>query len=128
MIGIKRKRRVQTSVRFVFILLVLIVAFLLVHGCGSLLGEAPPQRTYLLDVQIAQSPISQPSNHVLLVAESRAEAGFDTPRMAYSRKVAELEYYTESSWVDTPTRMLTPLIVRSLEASHAFQAVLTPRP
>ncbi|NJN45587.1 MAG: hypothetical protein HC808_02830 [Candidatus Competibacteraceae bacterium] len=46
--------------------------------------------------------------------------------MAYSQAPAALSYYTQSSWVDTPARMLLPLIVQALENSQAFKAVLTP--
>jgi cholesterol transport system auxiliary component len=114
--------------RYGFPLLWLAVS-LMMNGCGStLFGEDASQRTYLLDAQVALSPLGRPREHVLLVAEPRAEAGFDTPRIAYSREPAALEYYNDSSWVDTPTRMLSPLLVRALEASNAFRAVLTPPP
>jgi hypothetical protein len=38
-----------------------------------------------------------------------------------------LEYYAQSEWVDTPARMLAPLIVSAIENTGAFRAViLTP--
>jgi cholesterol transport system auxiliary component len=96
-------------------------------GCGSsLLGGEPAQRTYLLDAQFAMEPAEHSGRQTVLVTEPRAEAGFDTPRIAYSQAPAALNYYTQSSWVDTPARMLLPLIVRVLEDSRAFKAVLTP--
>ncbi|MEE4376169.1 MAG: ABC-type transport auxiliary lipoprotein family protein [Candidatus Competibacteraceae bacterium] len=96
-------------------------------GCASnLLGNESVQRTYLLDAQLAMGPAEISTRKTLLVAEPRAEAGFDTPSIAYSQAPAALTYYTQSSWIDTPARMLLPLLVQVLEDSQAFAAVLTP--
>jgi cholesterol transport system auxiliary component len=47
--------------------------------------------------------------------------------MVYVRQANQLERYAHNEWVDTPARMLAPLIVSALEQSGAFRAVvLTP--
>ena len=65
----------------------------------------------------------------LIVSPPHAAAGFDSPRMMYVRRADELEYFAHNEWVDTPARMLAPLIVAAIEARGAFRAVVpTPSP
>ena len=94
-------------------------------------GCAPRQvvTTYILDSRAAERhlPVTGVPNQVLLVAEPQAAAGFDTPRIAYTKTPFALEYYTQSNWVDTPARMLVPLLVDALERSKGFDVVL-PQP
>ncbi len=90
-------------------------------------GCAPRQvvTTYVLDAQAPpRTPRAAAPRWILLVAEPRAEAGCDTPRMAYTKTPLALEYYTQSAWVDTPARLLTPLLVDALERSRGFDVVL----
>jgi hypothetical protein len=46
--------------------------------------------------------------------------------MAYTSKPHEVAYYREREWVETPSQMLHPLLVRTLENTHSFSAVLVP--
>jgi cholesterol transport system auxiliary component len=61
---------------------------------------------------------------VLLVNSPSAAPGYDSARMMYVRQPGMLESFTQSAWVDTPARMLTPLLVQSLQRSGQFRAVL----
>ena len=61
---------------------------------------------------------------VIEVASPRAAAGFDTAQMAYVERPYELGYFATHRWVDTPPRMLAPLLVRALERTNAFAAVV----
>jgi cholesterol transport system auxiliary component len=51
-------------------------------------------------------------------------AGYNTQQMAYTRKPYELNYFSRNEWVDTPGRMLEPILVSALEASGRFQSVV----
>ncbi len=42
----------------------------------------------------------------------------------YVRHANQLEYFAHNEWVDTPARMLAPLIVAAMEQSGAFRAVV----
>jgi len=105
---------------------IVLLALLAVFAGGG--GCAPQQfvTTYLLDSRAAVRPLPVASapNQVLLIAEPQAAAGFDTPRIAYTKTPFALEYYTQSNWVDTPARMLVPLLVDALERSKGFDVVL----
>jgi cholesterol transport system auxiliary component len=100
----------------------------LLGGCsGSLLPKPPaPPTRFTLDVP---GPVAAPrpaaaGAPVLVVALPRAAPGFDSQRMLYLRRPQELEAYASNEWVDTPARMLAPLLVQSLQDSGAFSAVL----
>lgn len=97
-------------------------------GCsGSLLPQPPaPPTRYTLDIPGAPgTPRAAPAGApVLVVAVPRAAPGFDSPRMLYLRRPQALEAFAQNEWVDTPARMLAPLLVRSLQDSGAFAAVL----
>ncbi len=60
----------------------------------------------------------------LLVSAPQAGAGLDSPRIIYVRQAHQLEYFAHSEWVDTPARMLAPLIVAALGRAGAFRAVV----
>jgi cholesterol transport system auxiliary component len=61
---------------------------------------------------------------VLVVAVPRAAPGFDSTRMVYLKRPQELEAFAFNEWVDTPAHMLAPLLVRALQDSGAYSAVL----
>lgn len=100
----------------------------LVGGCGSLLPKATPAPSLfaLDDTAPPAAPTATPSASAptLIVSTPRAAAGFDTPRIVYLRKAFEVEAFAYSQWVDTPALMLAPLMVKTIERTGAFRAVL----
>jgi cholesterol transport system auxiliary component len=63
----------------------------------------------------------------LIVSPTHAAAGFDSPRIIYLREAHRLDYFAHSEWVDSPARMLGPLLVAAIANSGVFRAVaLTP--
>ena len=108
----------------------LLAMLILLAGCASSLlpkPPAPPTR-FTLDAA-APLPAAAPrqaaaGSPVLVVAVPRAAPGFDSARMVYLRQPQQLDAFALHEWVDTPARMLAPLLVRSLQASGAFSAVL----
>jgi cholesterol transport system auxiliary component len=77
-------------------------------------GDFPMRHT------TGNTPAARPT---ILVSVPRARPGYDTSRMAYVRTRNEIEYYAENRWVDTPSRMIAPLIGQALEATGAFASV-----
>ena len=107
----------------------------LIGGCGALLPKATPQSSfYSLDRASAEpraTPRVAPPGSIeaptLVVNPPHAAAGFDSQRIIYVREAHKLEYFAHSEWVDTPARMLAPLIVAAAENGGTFRAVvLTP--
>ena len=60
----------------------------------------------------------------LIVSPPHAAAGFDSHHIIFVRQASQLEYYAHNEWVDTPARMLAPLIVAVIEQGGAFRAVV----
>lgn len=60
----------------------------------------------------------------LLVNVPREEPGYDTQRMVYLRRPHALNYFANSQWADTPARMLAPMIVKAVEETGCWHAVV----
>jgi cholesterol transport system auxiliary component len=102
----------------------------LLPACG-LLGSQPqaPLTAYALEPVAAKTTATalpaQPSQQrVLLLEQPGAAAGYDSARMVYQRQPQTLESFTQSTWVDTPARMLAPLLLRALQDGTGLRAVL----
>jgi len=97
-------------------------------GCSASLLPKPPAAPALYGLDDgAAAPVRPPAPAgapSLLVAVPRAAAGLDTRLMAYQRTPQRIEHYTASEWLDTPPRLLAPLLVRAAEATGAFRVVL----
>lgn len=99
-------------------------------ACGaSLLPKPPAMPTlYALDLDepdaSSQRAVPVAGARVLAVLAPRSAAGFDGMQMVYLRRAHQMEAYAHNAWVDTPARMLAPMLVRALQRSSAFQAVL----
>ena len=107
------------------------MALILLGGCSSLLPTpAAPPSLFTLDdgTSTLASPASRPAPNAalatLIINTPKAAAGYGTSHIVYARRTHEIEYFAFSLWVDTPAHMLTPLIVRAVERTGAFQAVL----
>lgn len=110
------------------------VALSLIGGCSGLLPKPQPQPTYYaLDAsgaareQHASAGTERPrpsAAPTLVVNPPRAAAGYDSQRILYVRQAHKLEYFAHSQWIDTPARMLAPLIVAAVDDRGTFDAVL----
>jgi cholesterol transport system auxiliary component len=99
-------------------------------ACG-VIGKTslPPTAFYTLDG--APTPTSQSlptaapgAGLTLIIYPPRAASGFDSQRIVYVRESHQLEYFAQSEWVDTPARMLGPLLVTAAQKTGAFAAVV----
>ncbi|GAB3665553.1 ABC-type transport auxiliary lipoprotein family protein [Ramlibacter alkalitolerans] len=94
-------------------------------GC-ALPAPEPVVTTSLIDQLPADLPHPGRAPLTLLVLAPQARPAYDTPRMAYSLRPHHLAYYSRNAWAESPPQMLKPLLVRALEATGRFQAVLVP--
>ena len=101
----------------------MLCALMLVGCTGFRPAETEAQHTYLLDAQFDYAEHAKPIPLTLAVSLPRAMPGYDTSRMAYVRQPLALEYFTKNRWVDSPAKMLSPLLVRVLEQRAGFRAV-----
>jgi len=100
-------------------------ACLVVTGC-ALLSPAPKvsvQKAVLTEVP-EELPQRTSGEDTVLVFPPKAVPLYDTTQMAYSTQPHEVAYFSEREWGEKPSQMLYPLLVRTLEKTHAFRAVL----
>jgi cholesterol transport system auxiliary component len=104
------------------------ILIIFLTGCGVLRPEAVQQPSfYSLDntaMEINRTLSTLPTNApTLLIDPPLAASGFDSQRIIYTRESHQLEYFAHSEWIDTPARMIEPLIVSTIANSGAFHAV-----
>src|SRR5579862_9975175 len=96
-----------------------VLALLLAGGCSTLqeaVLPAPHPNYYSLADNRDNAPQAAPKTRsaaasmTLMVSPPQAAAGFDSQRIMYVRHAGQLEYFAYNEWVDTPARMLAPLI------------------
>ena len=63
----------------------------------------------------------------MLVNTPSARSGFESARMIYLKNPHELDYFSQNQWVDSPARMLAPLLLQALESSAKYRAVIPAR-
>ena len=84
-------------------------------------SRMPDMKLYTLDGD-PSPPGKSEGTLTVSVAPLRSASGFDSPRMAYVRSEHQLEYYTQSAWVESPADMLAPILVRAVVHNGAFRA------
>ena len=103
-----------------------LVLFFSACALGPVETSAP--RTYFLAPEISwKNPHAfgeRQANSVLLITQPKAQAGFDTARMAYLLRPYEVDYYALNQWADTPARMLQRIMVENLDKAGPWSAVL----
>lgn len=103
-----------------------LLGVLAASGCSVL----PPPATEATKSIITKMPASVPqraaNGATLLVFPPETAALYATTQMAYATQAYQIEYFSQHEWGETPSQMLLPLLVKTLENTHAFGAVLTP--
>lgn len=116
----------------------LLLVMLLLSGCSSLWPPAgtPPALFVLQPLPAAapvepskvprqgRPPMASAAAPVLVLQLPSAAAGFDSAHIVYTQQANRLQTFARHEWVDTPARMLAPLMVATLEASGTFRAVV----
>lgn len=101
---------------------------LLLSSC-SLFGpvKTEPPNTYLLNtVPSVTKHSTRPLS--LLVSQPTAYSIYDTTQMAYSTERHGLHYFSKNQWAATPSLMLQPLIVKTLQKTHFFRVIVSAAP
>jgi cholesterol transport system auxiliary component len=95
-------------------------------GCSLLLPPKSEPVTAILDKMPDHVPAEAAHPATLLVRQPETSAAFDTTRMAYSVKAYQLAYFRDNQWAETPAQMIQPLLVRTLQQTGFFRAILSP--
>lgn len=104
----------------------LVTAYLAATGCTLL---STPPKVAVEKAVLTEVPNDPPQRtscrDTLLVFRPNTTPLYDTTQMAYRTQPHQVAYFGEREWGETPSQMLYPLVVRTLENTHAFRAVLT---
>lgn len=95
-------------------------------GCAILPPVEEQVTAAVLDRLPADVPRAGRGAETLLVHRPEAPPRIDTRQMAYSLRPHHFAYFARNEWAESPARMLQPLLVRTLEATGRFAAVVTP--
>jgi cholesterol transport system auxiliary component len=80
----------------------------------------------VLNKMPAEVPQRASRGALLLVFPPQARPIYDTTQMAYTTQPYEIAYFSQHEWAETPAQMLQPLLVKTLESTRFFGAVLAP--
>ena len=105
-----------------------IVILFLIISCSPL--PTPPKtkeiNTYLLEWEATKLPDEnkkQPSSPALLVTPMRSAPGYETSAIIYEEKPYQLNHFAYHRWAETPSSMLSGLIITALGKVNAFKSV-----
>lgn len=117
--------KVMWKNQWCFVALLIIPVFF-ISGCGTFFSRSEePIHTYVLSVDIPpETKVAQPKHGTLLVNLPRVQSGFNTQRMAYVTRDHELNFFAYSQWAESPAHMLLPLLVKNLERTNQWEAVV----
>lgn len=98
-------------------------------ACGLNRGTSEPIRSYVLEMEKGKEALDSnrtrpKSLPVLLLSLPQPAPGFESQRMVYEQVPHELRSFATSQWVDSPARMLVPLLAKSLEVSETWGSVV----
>jgi cholesterol transport system auxiliary component len=97
---------------------------LVAAACSVLPPPAPDPALHVLAPPSVPVAAQTRRDLVLEVSAPRAAPGFDSAAMLYVQKPYALDAFATHRWADAPARMVGPLLVRALEQSGAFRAVV----
>jgi cholesterol transport system auxiliary component len=102
------------------------LAATILAGCALLSPPKTEVATARLEKMPVEVPRRDPRPVTVLVFPPEAKPTFQTTQMAYTVRPYEVAYFSQHQWAGTPSQMLQPLLVRTLESTGYFKAVLTP--
>ncbi|HEX3673527.1 MAG TPA: ABC-type transport auxiliary lipoprotein family protein [Rhizomicrobium sp.] len=102
-------------------LLVSAAATFVLAGCSLLSPSNPPSRIYVLEPPFGKAP-GPAVNWGLAVTPTDVPNVFDTDRVSLSRDLA-MDYFADTQWTDTTSRLLQSLLVEAFEKSGRIAAV-----
>ena len=103
----------------------LLAAMLALPGCALQPPAAQPRKA-LLTPRLPEPMSSESGTRTtLLVFAPRSRPLYDTVRIAYQVQQNEVDYFGRTEWADTPAQMMQPLLVKTLQDTGLFTAVVT---
>jgi len=115
------------KIKFILRHSVITLAALALTSC-SLLSPVANKTPNKFVLDRAPLHISSRASHTstLMVSVPVARQIYDTTQMAYTKKAYQIEYFSQNQWAEAPAQMLQPLLVKALQSTHHFHAIIVP--
>ncbi len=106
--------------------LFLLSTLFFISSC-SLLSPIQGQKNnaYLLSNTPTLSAKKHYKNVTLFITLPDTRPIYNTTQMAYTNRPYQINYFGENQWAETPSQMLLPLILQTLQSTHDFKAVVS---
>lgn len=104
-------------------IIVLFVMLFLLSSCSVFSPINDVKTTYKLNA--VPHPLIKKAHRriALLVTEPETDAFYNTTQIAYTTRPYQIGYFAKNSWAATPSRMLQPLLVQTLQQTRYFFTV-----
>ena len=79
-----------------------------------------------LDLPSENARSAPPRSATLLVLIPETAPVYATTQMAYTTRAYQIAYFGQNEWAETPSQMIQPLIVKTLQNTHYFSEILSP--
>jgi len=97
-----------------------------IQGCALLSPPKVDIEKSVLNQLPAAVPHRGADGGTVLVFPPATMPVYDTVLMAYRTEPREIAYFRQRQWGATPSQMIEPLLVATLEKTHSFRVVLVP--
>ncbi len=97
-----------------------------VASCGLLKPADVATKKEVLSAVPTDLPHGRARPATLLVFPPDAKPIYDTTQMAYMTRPFQVDYFAKNEWGEKPSRMMQELLVRTLESTRSFTAVVKP--
>lgn len=100
------------------------VLFFLLSGCLSPVSVSDGS-AYLIKCVPHKVPVKRQHGGTILVMPPNTAPIYNTRSMAYSNSPYKISYYAKNNWAAAPSDMLLPLIVKTLQKTRHYKAVVS---
>jgi len=88
--------------------------------------KPPAESKYIVKATPAHVPKGPRRSVTVMVGLPGTSPVYNTRRMAYSMRPYEVAYFGLNQWAETPSNMLQPLLVSTLQRSQRYAAIIMP--
>jgi cholesterol transport system auxiliary component len=97
----------------------------LFSSCGLLSPVKTENKKYVLNKIPVDLPKEMSRGASLSVLIPETKTIYDTTQMAYTIQPYQIAYFSQNEWGETPSQMIQPLIVQTIQNTNYFSAVLS---
>lgn len=107
--------------------ILLLMSMMILSSCSLFTPvKLEPESAYMLNAVPHPYVQHSPRPLTLLVAMPETSPAYNTTQMAYTVRPYQIAYFGKNRWAETPSHMLQPLLVQTLQNTGYFRAIVTP--